>query len=264
MFMIHWWYNMNTNQIIHTINEACNALRLPGIAKSYQAIADECAKEELSHTEFLAKLFEHELKGREQRSKQIVLKMAGFPKLKTLELFDFASSSINKSQINELSTLRFMANHENVILLGPSGTGKTHLAISLGYLATLQRQKVKFITAADLLLQLEAAQLANKLDVYFNKVICHASLLVIDEFGYVKLNEAQANLFFQIVNRKYETGSIVITSNLIFTKWQEVLNNDEALTAAILDRLIHHSHIINVQGESYRLKQKRKAGILPI
>ena len=88
-------------------------------------------------------------------------------------------------------------------------------------------------------------------------------LLIIDEFGYVKLNESQANLFFQLVNRRYETGSIIITSNLIFTKWQEVLNNDEALTAAILDRLIHHSQIINIQGDSYRLKQKRKAGIIP-
>jgi DNA replication protein DnaC len=193
----------------------------------------------------------------------MVLKMAGFPALKSLDQFDYSSSSINKAQIIELATLRFIENHENVLLLGPSGTGKTHLAISLGYLATQQRHKVKFTTVSDLLLQLEAAQLNNKLDTYFSKVICSARLLIIDELGYVKLNELQANLFFQIVNRRYEAGSIIITSNLIFTKWQEVLNNDEALTAAILDRLIHHSHIINVQGESYRLKQKRKAGILP-
>ena len=130
-------------------------------------------------------------------------------------------------------------------------------------MATQNRQKVKFITTSDLILQLEAAQFQNRLDNYFAKVICHASILIIDEFGYVKLNERQANLLFQVVNKRYERGSIIVTSNLIFTKWQEVLNNDEALTAAILDRLIHHSHIINVQGDSYRLKQKRKAGILP-
>lgn len=251
------------NQFINEINTACSTLRLAGIAQSYQSIADECAKDNLSHTEYLTRLLNYELKGRDLRSKQMLLKMAGFPNLKTLELFDFASSNINKAQIMELATLRFLSNNENVILLGPSGTGKTHLAISIAYMATQQRQKIKFITAADLLLQLEAATFNNKLDNYFNKVVCHASLLVIDEFGYVKLNEKQANLFFQIVNRRYETGSIIITSNLIFTKWQEVLNNDEALTAAILDRLIHHSHIINVQGDSYRLKQKKKAGILP-
>lgn len=247
---------------IATINEACNVLRLNGILQSYQAIADKCAKDNLSHTEYLARLLTNELKGREDRSRQMVLKMAGFPNLKTLNLFDFNSSSVNKAQIMELSTLRFMGNKENLILLGPSGTGKTHLAISLGYLATQQRYKVKFTTTADLLLQLEAAQLQNKLDTYFSKVLCHASLLIIDEFGYIKLNENQANLLFQVINRRYETGSIIITSNLIFTKWQEVLNNDEALTAAILDRVIHHSHILNIQGESYRLKQKRKAGIL--
>lgn len=252
------------NSITNVINDACNTLRLPGIAQNYQAIADLCAKENLSHTEYLTKLLDHELKSRDQRGKSMVLKMAGFPSLKTLEAFDWHSSSINKAQILELATLRFIENHENIILLGPSGTGKTHLAISLGYLITQQRQKVKFITASDLLLQLEAAEYQNKLGNYFTKVITHANLLIIDEFGYVKLNEKQANLFFQIVNKRYETGSIIITSNLIFTKWQEVLNNDEALTAAILDRLIHHSHIINIQGESYRLKQKRKAGILPL
>ena len=157
-----------------------------------------------------------------------------------------------------------IANAENVILLGSSGTGKTHLAISLGYLATQQRYRIRFFTAADLLLQLEVASSQNRLEQYLSKIIAGSRLLIIDEFGYVKLNETQANLFFQLVNKRYETGAIIITSNLIFTKWQEVLNNDEALTAAILDRLIHHSHIINVQGESYRLKQKRKAGIIPV
>ena len=118
------------------------------------------------------------------------------------------------------------------------------------------------MTVADLLLQLESALTSNKLDYYFKRIIGLNTLLILDEFGYVKLNETQANLLFQVVNKKYETGSIIITSNLPFTKWKEVLNNDEALTAAILDRLIHHSHIINIQGESYRLKQKRKAGII--
>jgi DNA replication protein DnaC len=114
------------------------------------------------------------------------------------------------------------------------------------------------------MIQLRSAQTTNKIDNYFKRVIGIPKLLVIDEFAYVKFNEKEANLFFQIINKKYELGSIIITSNLSFTKWKEVPNNDEALTDAILDRLIHHSHLINVRGESYRLKQKREAGVLEI
>lgn len=111
---------------------------------------------------------------------------------------------------------------------------------------------------------MEVAKSQNRLKNFFTKSITHPSLLVLDEFGYVKLNEEQANFMFQLVNKRYETGSIIITSNLTFSQWQGVLNNDEALTAAIMDRLIHHSHIININGESHRLKQKRKAGIIPV
>lgn len=138
------------------------------------------------------------------------------------------------------------------------------MASAIAYAATQKRIKTKFISASDLIIQLESAQSQNKLDNYFKRVVGTPKLLVIDEFGYVKFNENQANLFFQIINKKYELGSIIITSNLSFTKWKEVLNNDEALTTAILDRLIHHSHLINVTGESYRLKQKREAGLLNI
>jgi len=261
--MTDWWYNMN-QPLVDKMAEACSTLKLSGLFRGYQVIADECARDGVSYTDYLKRLLDYELECRAHNGRQTVLKMAGFPTLKTMEMFDFKESAVNKTQITELATLRFIANAENVILLGSSGTGKTHLAISLGYLATQQRYRVRFFTAADLLLQLEVASNQNRLEQYLNKVIAGSRLLIIDEFGYVKLNETQANLFFQLVNKRYETGAIIITSNLIFTKWQEVLNNDEALTAAILDRLIHHSHIINVQGDSYRLKQKRKAGIIPV
>ena len=176
-------------------------------------------------------------------------------------MFDFASSNVNKTQISELSSLKFIERAENVILVGPSGVGKTHIALSLGYLAAQKRIKTRFVSLSDMLLQLEIAKEQNRLKEYLKKSISTVSLLIIDEIGYVKLNESQANLFFQLINKKYETGSVIITSNLSFLKWKEILNNDEALTAAVLDRLIHHSHIINITGESFRLKQKKKAGI---
>lgn len=248
--------------IDEAIEQYATIFKLPAIKESYASIADKAAKEHLSYTEFLLKLFEYEYGQKIQRAKKTMLKMAGFPKVKTLEMFDFASSAVDRNIINELSTLRFIENAQNVLLIGPSGVGKTHLAIALGYLATQARIKTKFITAADLLLQLEIAKQTNRLQHYFKKVINTVKLLIIDEFGYIKFNENQANLFFQVINKRYETGSIILTSNLPFTKFKEVLNNDEALTTAVLDRLIHHSHILNIQGESYRLKQKRRAGVL--
>ena len=252
----------NTISINEAIQEYATLFKLPAIKESFASIANEAAKENLSYTHFLLKLFEYEYEQKIQRAKKTLLKMAGFPRVKTLQDFDFKVSAVDRNIINELSTLRFIENAQNVLLIGPSGVGKTHLAIALGYLATQARIKTKFITAADLLLQLEIAKQTNRLQHYFKKVINTTKLLIIDEFGYIKLNENQANLFFQVINKRYETGSIILTNNLTFTKFKEVLNNDEALTTAILDRLIHHSHILNIQGESYRLRQKRKAGVL--
>ncbi len=244
------------------IEEYCKEFKLPAMLMHHQAIADEAAKASLSYSDYLLTLLEEESKQRAQRGRNMVLRTAGFPVLKTMEMFDHKSSSLNQTQLQQLGSLSFVDRKENILLLGPSGVGKTHLAIALGYLCTQSRIKTKFMTMSDLLLQLESAQFSHKLDMYFKRIIQINRVLILDEFGYIKLNEAQANLLFQVINKKYETGSIIITTNLPFTKWKEVLNNDEALTAAILDRLIHHSHIINIQGESYRLKQKRKAGIL--
>lgn len=250
--------------MINDIQQSCELLKLNGVLHSYQSIAEESGKLNASYSEYLDELLKYELRQRDSRAKELVLKLAGFPVVKTLDGFDFACSNLNQIQVQELATLGFVTCNENVIFIGSPGTGKTHLAISMGYLATQKRLKVKFITVAELMVQMETAKQQNRFEAFFSKTIAHPSILILDEFGYIKLNEEQANFMFLLVNKRYETGSIIITSNLTFSQWQGVLNNDEALTAAIMDRLIHHSHIININGESHRLKQKRKAGILPV
>jgi DNA replication protein DnaC len=250
--------------MINEIQNSCETLKLQGVLQSYQSIANECGKLNAGYSEYLEQLLKYELQQRELRAREVVLKMAGFPILKTLDNFDFSSSNINQLQVQELASLSFITKNENVIFIGSPGTGKTHLAISLGYLATQKRIKAKFITVAELMLQMEVAKSQNRMSNFISKTVSHPSVLILDEFGYVKLNEEQANFMFLLVNKRYETGSIIITSNLTFSQWQGVLNNDEALTAAIMDRLIHHSHIVNINGESHRLRQKMKAGIVPV
>lgn len=180
-----------------------------------------------------------------------------------MDQFDFEfNSCICKKQITEFANLTFIARGENIILLGPSGVGKTHLAIALAYLATQTNIRAKFISAADLVIQLETASRQQKLESYFKNNILKQRLLVIDEIGYLPLKQEQVNLFFQIIAKRYDKNlSTIFTSNLPFIQWGKALAGDTAVTAAILDRILHHGHIINIQGKSYRLKNKLKAGM---
>jgi DNA replication protein DnaC len=159
-----------------------------------------------------------------------------------------------------LAALAFMERAENIVLLGPSGVGKSHLAIALAYRAAIAGIKTRFLTAADLMLQLATAKNQGRLKEYFNRAIIGPRLLVVDEIGYLPFGSGEANLFFQVVAKRYERGSMILTSNLPFTQWATAFADDATLSAALLDRLLHHAHVVQITGESYRLKDKRKAG----
>lgn len=218
-----------------------------------------------SYADFIEKLLAEELKAKTQRTKATLLKFAGLPTIKTLEEYDFNfASGVPKGQLMELSGLSFIERHENVVMLDPSGVGKTHLAIALSYKAIMTSIKVRFITAADLMLQLATAHNQGKLKSYLQRVVMSPKLLIIDEIGYLPFGREEANLFFNVVAKRYERGSTLLTSNLPFSQWSGAFANDATLTAAMLDRLLHHCHVIQISGESYRLKDKKKIGIAPI
>lgn len=200
---------------------------------------------------------------RAARSREMLIRLATLPAVKTLEAFDFdAAAGAPKARIQELSGLAFVERRENVILLGPSGTGKTHLAIALALKATERGYKVRFITAADLVLQLEKARREERYDQYLRRAILGPRLLVLDEIGYLPLKKEQADLFFQVIAKRYEHGSVILTSNLSFGDWEQVFDGNAALTSAMLDRLLHHAHVIQIRGDSYRLRQARQSGLI--
>jgi DNA replication protein DnaC len=209
----------------------------------------------------LKQLLQAEFDAREERKRQTLTKLASLPNIKTLEQYDFGfASGAPRAQIQELASLAFIERAENVVLLGPSGVGKTHIASALAYRATQAGIKTRFITAADLMMQLATARQQNRLKEFFNRAVVGPRLLVIDEIGYLPFGREEADLFFNVVAKRYERGAIVLTSNLPFTQWASAFADDQTLTAAMLDRLLHHAHIVQISGESYRLKDKRKAG----
>jgi DNA replication protein DnaC len=243
------------------IAEFCEQLKLIRLSSEWPGLAQDAAKTEASFADFLEKVLECEMFGRDERRRSTLMRLATMPSIKTLDQFDWShAGGAPKAQILELAHLAFVQRAENIVLLGPSGVGKTHIALSLAHRAVMAGHKVRFLTAADLMLQLSIAKSQGRLKEYFNRAILGPKLLIVDEIGYLPFGREEANLFFNVVAKRYEHGSMVLTSNLPFTQWATAFADDQTLTAAMLDRLLHHAHIVQITGDSYRLKDKRKAG----
>ncbi len=232
-------------------------LRLPTIRREWETAAASCANDGRDYGDFLLQLTERELIEREQRAAQRRIKSAKFPVIKTLEDFDFgAQSSINETLVRQLTSGEYLDARENVLMIGNSGTGKTHLATALGFAACAQGKRVRFWSASALVTHMLEVREQRDLKRFFTQVEKH-DLIILDELGYVPFSKAGAELLFEIVSRSYERLSLIVTTNLPFEQWTEVMGS-ERLTGALLDRLTHRVHIIEANGESYRLKDARK------
>jgi DNA replication protein DnaC len=244
----------NAPQIL--LHHHLKKLRLPTFMAEYAKQAAQCAAENKPHVQYLSRLAELELIERERKMIERRIKAAKFPAIKSLDSFDFkAMPSLNKTQVLELARCEYLDRFENVIALGPSGTGKTHIALGLGLAACQKGLNVRFITAAALVHELIEATEEKHL-LRLQKQLASQHLLIIDELGFVPLSKTGAELLFEVISQCYERGSLIITSNLPFEEWTQTFGS-ERLTGALLDRLTHHIHILEMNGESFRLKQSR-------
>jgi DNA replication protein DnaC len=232
-------------------------LKLPTFLREYDKMATLCGQEQTDYQTYLLRLAERELVDREQRAAERRIRAAKFPILKTLETFAFERQpGINRALILELARGEYMDRRENILFVGNSGTGKTHLATALGFAACQQGRRVRFFTVTSLVTQLLERREERVLE-RFHKQLERLDLLVLDELGYVPFSKAGAELLFEVISRAYERTSLMVTSNLPFEEWTEIMGN-ERMTGALLDRLTHRVHILEANGESYRLQESKK------
>ena len=238
------------------LNHHLKALKLPTFGREWDKVAKICASEGVDHSGYLLRLAELELIDRERRMVERRVKQARFPTTKSLDSFDFkALPALNKMLVLELARCDYINRFDNIIAVGNSGTGKTHIALALGLAACQKGMVVGFITASALVHELLEAEGEKRLQ-RFQKQLARYKLLIIDELGYVPLSPTGAKLLFEVFSSRYERGSTIVTSNLPFDEWTSVFGS-ERLTGALLDRLTHHVHILEMNGDSYRLKQSR-------
>ena len=245
--------NRSTLLLEHHLKE----LRLPTFLREYRKLAAQCAAEGADHPEYLLRLSELELIDRHQRMVERRIRAARFPAVKSLDTFDFlAIPSVNKALVTELARCEYVEHRENVIAVGNSGTGKTHVALGLGLAACQKGMSVGFTTAAALVHELMEARDERRL-LNLQRQLARLRLLIIDELGFVPLSTTGAELLFEVFSQRYERGSVLVTTNLPFDEWTDVFGS-ERLTGALLDRLTHHVHILEMNGDSYRLKGSRQ------
>jgi DNA replication protein DnaC len=247
---------------IERLQTALNTLGLKAVEARLEGLLEQAAKKEPTYADFLEELLGCEVDARRTRYLRARLQLAHLPFLKTFEQFDFGfQPSIDERQIRELRTLRFVHEASNVILLGPPGVGKTHLSVALAEAAIQAGFGAYFITAHDLVHDLGRAYREGRLDRRM-RVYLAPKVLIIDEMGYLPLDDLGATIFFQLVSARYQRGSIILTSNKSYSDWGSIFG-DAIIATAILDRLLHHSTTISIRGDSYRLKDRRRAGLLP-
>ncbi len=244
-----------TETLYTRVQAALSSLQLTTMLQHLDELTQQAATCNWSALEYLDQLTQREVSARFERDVQRKMRQARLPFFKTLDQFDFAfQPSVNERQIRDLAGLRFIANTDNLLFLGPPGVGKTHLAVSLGLAALTAGLSVLFYSVADLLDQLNQDAHADRLARRMT-ALCHPQLLILDEMGYFALDKRAAQFLFQLVSRRYQRGSIILTSNKSFNEWGDIFP-DPILAGALLDRLLHHAVTINIRGNSYRLKDK--------